>query len=148
MKFLNREEELASLIQVLTSNKAELINFYGERQIGKSELLKEITTRLNATHPILHFQHTKLPSTIQLEQVETTLKRLFPENKILQASEFQDWENLFSVLLSLKKLICFFDEFPYLIESDPTIPSILQKVWDQQRKVSNSKILLCGSYGR
>ena len=146
MEFLNRDEELVALTQVLTSDKAELINFYGERRIGKSELLKEMTKRLKPTHAILHFQHTKLPSAIQLGQIEKVLKGLFPDNKLLQALKIQDWESLFSVLLSLENLLCFFDEFPYLIQSDPAIPSVLQKVVDLEIENSTSKILLCGSY--
>jgi len=38
-----------------------------------------------------------------------------------------------------------FDEFSYLVGVDPSLPSILQAVWDQDARSSQIKLILCGS---
>ncbi len=146
MLFLNREKELESLQKFLMTNKAELINLYGERRLGKTELLMIISKGLKNDYKIFYHQFTKLPSDVELEEVQEELRKMFPENKLLQASVILNWENLFATLMAIDGLICFFDEFPYLVESNKAIPSILQKVWDHNHTTSTTKILLCGSY--
>ncbi|MDK2888846.1 MAG: uncharacterized protein PWP72_1724 [Thermoanaerobacter sp.] len=46
---------------------------------------------------------------------------------------FPSWEAAFCFMGGLarqERLIVVLDEFPYLMETNPAIPSILQKVWD------------------
>ena len=43
-----------------------------------------------------------------------------------------------------KKLVVI-DEFPYMCKGNPSIPSILQNLWDAQLKDSNVMLILCGS---
>lgn len=45
-----------------------------------------------------------------------------------------------------KGLVVVLDEFPYLVDSDPALPSIVQKFWDSgAARAGNLKLLLCGS---
>lgn len=50
-------------------------------------------------------------------------------------SSFKDWEQAFSSILELphagKKLLVI-DEFPYMARTNPSIPSILQNLWDER----------------
>ncbi len=43
------------------------------------------------------------------------------------------------------RLAVVLDEFPYLVESDPALPSVLQRFWDQRGKRSRLQLILCGS---
>lgn len=47
---------------------------------------------------------------------------------------------------STAQLTLVIDEFPYLVESVPAIPSLLQKLWDQHKNHSRLKLVLCGSH--
>ena len=44
-----------------------------------------------------------------------------------------------------KKKLIVIDEFPYMCKGNPSIPSILQNLWDTELKDSNVMIILCGS---
>ena len=64
-------------------------------------------------------------------------------------SAFSDWEQAFRAIRDLpygdqKKLIVI-DEFPYMCQGNPSIPSILQNLWDAELKHQNVMIILCGS---
>ena len=64
-------------------------------------------------------------------------------------SAFTDWERAFRAVLDLpygnsKKLLVI-DEFPYMCKGNPSIPSILQNLWDAAFWDSNVMIILCGS---
>jgi len=52
---------------------------------------------------------------------------------------------IFDHLISKMPLIII-DEFPYLCISNPALPSILQKIWDEKGEKSNIFLILCGSY--
>lgn len=43
------------------------------------------------------------------------------------------------------RLAVVLDEFPYLVESDPALPSVLQRFWDQRGRRSRLQLILCGS---
>lgn len=64
-------------------------------------------------------------------------------------SAFTDWARAFRAVLDLpyddsKKLLVI-DEFPYMCKGNPSIPSILQNLWDAEFRDSNVMIILCGS---
>lgn len=144
--FLNREKEIQNLESILTSDKAELINMYGRRRLGKTEILNEMAKRLSNDYKVLYNQFTEVPSELQLEEISRELKKLYPQDATLQAAQIENWEGFFKIVMTFDKMICLFDEFPYLVEVDSAIPSIIQKVWDTERRSSRTKILLCGSY--
>ncbi|MFR7798917.1 MAG: AAA family ATPase [Collinsella sp.] len=41
--------------------------------------------------------------------------------------------------------LVIFDEFPYLVKSDPSLPSVLQNLWDHTLRHANLMIVICGS---
>lgn len=43
------------------------------------------------------------------------------------------------------KTLVIIDEFPYLVQSDPSLPSVLQNLWDHVLKNTNIMLVLCGS---
>lgn len=74
------------------------------------------------------------------------MKKFLPSAYIQQ---FNDWEKAFRAILELpyheaKKLVVI-DEFPYMCKNNPSIPSILQNLWDEILKDSNVMLILCGS---
>jgi AAA+ ATPase superfamily predicted ATPase len=147
MVFLDRKKELEALKNVLTSKKAELINFYGERRLGKTSLLTEVEKILEKEEfLIFYYQFVKLPSNVLLEEIQQELRKIDTGNPLLQKSYFNDWESFFTVIMGIDNLICFFDEIPYLLDTNDAIPSILQRVWDHTHSKSTTKIVICGSF--
>ena len=68
----------------------------------------------------------------------------FFNDKVLEANPFKNYDALFIYLLE-KEVPVFFDEFPFLVESNKSLPSILQEYWDKSFSRKKSFIILCGS---
>ena len=47
-----------------------------------------------------------------------------------------------------QRLIVILDEFPYATEVDPSLPSVLQNVWDHNLKQTQILLVICESHIR
>lgn len=143
MRFIGREYELEFLNQCYQSSRAELVVLYGRRRVGKTETLFEFAK--NKSHIFF-----AAPEATREEQLALFSRRLFdagaPASRYL--SSFSTWQDAFAEIASLpgegRKLLII-DEFPYLVKSDPSLPSVLQNLWDSTLKSQNLMIVLCGS---
>ena len=147
MSFVNRQRELKLLSDRVNSGRAELLVVYGRRRIGKTALL-------------LHWIGSH-PDCAQCYWVahKTSAERLLSSFSAVVAPllsqgggsglTFESWESAFTHLFALgkeRRLLLVLDEFPYLIQSCPNLPSLLQKIWDHQGKDSQVVLVLCGSH--
>ena len=67
---------------------------------------------------------------------------------LLAHGDFPSWEVALSYLASKagrERLVVVLDEFPYLVDAEPALPSVVQRFWDQQGRVSKLHLILCGS---
>ncbi|MCW1968672.1 MAG: ATP-binding protein [Anaerolineae bacterium] len=153
-KFVGRNQELKELNDLLAKKNA-LIAVYGLRRIGKTTLLLEWAHQSRL--PIVHWQ-------ARLETAGGTRQRLAnaiwrwayatPTTPNPRPPEFQDWEILFREWVRLidertnpqTPLIAIFDEFPFAISSDPSLPSHLQAAWDLLLKSRPVVLVLSGSH--
>lgn len=140
--FHGREEELVFLESKFKNQKGQLIVLYGRRRIGKTELLRQ-------------FCKDKLHAFYVCRECTDSEQRELYSRKLLELSgekshaiTFRDWEAAFSYIKNMpvdaKKLVVI-DEFPYMVYNNPSIPSILQNLWDEVLKNENVMIILCGS---
>ena len=65
----------------------------------------------------------------------------------LARADFADRETPLEYLAKTTKrrLIVVLDEFPYLCEANPSLPSLLQRFWDQYGSAGRLMLVLCGS---
>ena len=140
--FLNRLDELTSLKERFSGSSAEMVIIYGRRRVGKSELIDQFIGNFSGIR-ILAREETK---DLQLKQVSSELISLY-EDKHLKTIIFPDWDGIFSYIRSHaeERTILAFDEFPYLVKEDPSLPSILQYHWDTWLKDSRVFLILSGS---
>lgn len=144
-KFFAREAELAFLQEKYESKGGQLIILYGRRRIGKTETISHFCKDKN---PVF-FTCTQAEDSTQLKNFSQKLLSFdIPQKKYI--TEFSNWEQAFLTIkdipvLAGKKQILVIDEFPYMVNKNPEIPSILQKLWDREFKDSNVMIILCGS---
>lgn len=141
--FIGRERELRFLEDCYNSNRAELIILYGRRRVGKTETLHHFSQ--NKEH--LYYTCTEIPDIQQLQSFSREILRTgIPASKYVR--EFQNWDDALGSIAELpyngKKLLII-DEFPYMCRKNPSIPSILQKLWDTKLKHENVMLILCGS---
>lgn len=142
--FIGREAELKFLNDKYEENGGQLIVLYGRRRVGKTETLREFCKG----KPHVFFSCTQTPDPVQLRNFSIRMmKEDIPAKDYISA--FTDWERAFRAVLDLpygnsKKLLVI-DEFPYMCKGNPSIPSILQNLWDAAFRDSNVMIILCGS---
>ncbi len=135
--FVNREKELAALERLRASGGLAVV--YGRRRVGKTRLLARWLSR----HRGLYAQALEGGAPLQLEQ-------LFQDIKTgLEAPVApRTWEELFSIIDHQRgRIVLCIDEFPYLVQADPSLPSRLQRWWDHRPR-RNLLLVLCGSSRR
>lgn len=131
-KFVNRFSELSRLRRT----DAGLIVVFGRRRVGKTALIE----RWGESRKLKYTQAIEGAESIQVSQILGDLKEILP-----QGLTAQSWVELFA-LLSLVKEECIIaiDEFPYLVKSQPSLPSRLQKWLDHDRP-PHVRVVILGS---
>jgi AAA+ ATPase superfamily predicted ATPase len=133
MDFVDREKELERIEKDIGSDTSELVVVYGRRRIGKSELVKQ-----SLDEDVVYFQATEGTPEIQLDDFIESVAQIYPGVENIR----KDWEAVLEFLAEKDATVAI-DEFPYLIESDSTVPSVFQRFWDNQD--SRINLVLIGS---
>lgn len=142
--FIGREAELQFLEDRYRADGGQLIILYGRRRVGKTETLRKFCEG----KPHVFFSCRECTDPLQLKDFsQRMLREDIPAKKYIE--QFADWEKAFRAVLDLpfgdKKRLLVIDEFPYMCRSNPSIPSILQNLWDEILKDSDIMLILCGS---
>ena len=141
--FVNRESEIQSLLGWMTSNQADLVIVYGRRRIGKTELLRKAF----AKGRVIYFVADLGADQDQRRRFSEAVHLSYP-NPLLQTDIPPGWDPLLRYIITLaekERIVLVLDEFPYLCSSDPALPSVLQRIWDEKGKDSKLYLILCGS---
>lgn len=140
--FSGRKKELKYLQNRYESNKSEFVVLYGRRRIGKTELLKQFALDKN------HIFYSAI-ETVDKSQLEMFSKELLKGSELENyIDSFKSWEEAFKFLADKSKkerILIIIDEFPYMVNGNSSIPSILQNIWDLNLKNSKLMLVLCGS---
>lgn len=135
--FINREKELDRLYQLYESDSAKLGVVYGRRRMGKTALtVKSIEDLDNA----VYHQATHGTTEQQLDSFINDAATVFSGiNRIRK-----DWENILTYLAE-QNAIVIIDEFPYLVDENEALPSIIQRIWDHEVEDTSATFILTGS---
>ena len=135
--FVNRTKELDRLTKLYNSNSPNLSVIYGRRRMGKTALVvKSIENREDAVyHQAAHGTPEQ-----QLDSFIADATTAFPGiNRIRK-----DWENVLTYLAE-QDAIVILDEFPYLVDENEALPSIIQRIWDHEVEETAATFVLTGS---
>lgn len=143
-RFIGREPELKALQKEFAQKRPSLLIVYGRRRVGKSRLLQEAVSG----RPFIYFQASRETSVLNIEALKRTIAAVLGPNPLLAG--LSGWEGILHYLAGAAKrqpgLAIILDEFSYLCDSDPALPSVLQKFWDSgQPNEGRLKLILCGS---
>ena len=141
IQFIDREKEL-EFLESQIKKPASFVVLYGRRRVGKSELIKYFIKNKKAVYLLATQEVEKeLIESFSAELAEyfkdSTLK-VNPFSQFRQIAEYLKEKNVNNLTLVI-------DEFPYLVDANKAIPSILQKYWDTYFKSMGLHIILCGS---
>ncbi len=140
--FVGRVRELETLRGAADRKSAALVLVSGRRRIGKTYLLQRFVEDRRA---IFYHATRQAPSaelTAFTREVERVLGNFPP------GYAYPTWEAALDDVAARpdgRRLIVILDEFPYLCDSNPGMPSIVQRWWDLRGRESSVMLVLCGS---
>lgn len=140
--FINREQELGTLEKLYQSDRAELFVLYGRRRVGKTELLRAFC---HGKRSIFYEADLGSEGTLLTIFSGAVGEALYDNPGLL----FNSWDAAFNEIARAaraERLIVVLDEFGYLAQANPALPSILQRIWDTRLKDTQILLILCGSY--
>lgn len=141
LSFLNRNKEINKINKAIKDKDSTLIIVYGRRRCGKSRLLQHILREQD-----IYFLADQRETALQIEALANEIERTIPN---FASVHYPSWDALLINLNDrIKRNSCLIlDEFPYLVQSSPELPSILQRFLDSQVK-KNFNLIICGSSQR
>ena len=143
--FFGREQELRVIGRELDRARPSVMIIRGRRRVGKSRLLVEATH----SRPTVFYQATRIAGSMSLALFKAEISRVLGSDPVLEG--LSDWLSVLSyveqaALQRIPGLTVVLDEFPYLCDTDPSLPSVLQKFCDGVReRGSPINMVLCGS---
>lgn len=144
--FVNRSQELSFLLDHLERPGASFLVLWGRRRVGKTTLLRELAHRAEALDlPLLYHVGVRTTEPEALRRLSETLALGF-NDPLLRVQPLSSWEALFTYLAGRARPFgLLLDEFPYLVECAPSLPTHLQAAWDGALRHTGIKLVLCGS---
>ncbi len=152
LKTLCRKEELAILNKLFQSKKSELLALYGRRRIGKTFLIREFFSQKENS---IFFNSTGLKEGTLVEQIANFTEEIgdtfLYKGARLEAGK--NWRETFRILTdnirvapSTKKIVLFFDEFPWMATKNSRLLQNLDYFWNHHWSKDNRiKLIICGS---
>jgi uncharacterized protein len=139
--FYNRVDEQKRLRATLALAGPGLAVVYGRRRCGKSTLLQKVIGKND-----VYFLADQREAALQIQAFAVAVDAVLPGFSL---AHYRSWDALFQTLVSRCNggLNIVIDEFPYLVQSDPALPSLLQRIMDQPGAADVTWVL-CGSSQR
>jgi len=147
-QFYDRKCEFHELDTVLQEPGAHLVTVYGRRRVGKTTLLLEWMKRAGRPH-LYWVARRETAEACRQSLAQALWNWAYPESVDAAPPRFSSWSQLFEQIgrmLGDQPLIVVFDEFPYAVESDSSLPSHLQASWDHVFKEKPVTLILSGSH--
>ncbi len=146
-----RYEERGILGSMLASERPEFLAIYGRRRVGKTHLVRSY---FEDREDVIFFDVTGSKNTSLSEQIANFTFRLgqvFYDGAKLAAES--NWSKAFQSLTeamakqpATKKVVLFFDEFPWMATKNSLLIQKLDYYWNQYwSKDKRIKLIICGS---
>lgn len=145
-EFIGRRAELDALERRYSSPHSELIPVYGRRRVGKTELL----LRFTVSKPTVYFTASDRLRTTQIGDFMRAAAEWLGAPQLSESGP-ASWESALRLVIGAapkeRKLVLVLDEFQWLCQSSPQLPSILQRLWDLEwQRERRLMLILCGSF--
>ncbi len=149
-KIIGRSRERGLLDQILKSRKSEFLAVYGRRRVGKTYLIRNFFT----DEPCTFFHVTGIQGGKLTEQLEQFVKHigstfyrgaaLAPCQRWLDA--FEELTKAMQQIPKNKKVVLFFDEFPWMASKRSQLLQALDYYWNRfWVNDPRLKLIVCGS---
>ena len=139
MRFVDREKEIARLQQLLKGDSPYFVIIRGRRRIGKSTLIGKVLCEKD-----IYYEADRTDPVNQMAELSRMVAHVIPG---FDDAVYKDWRALLSAInhrVTERITLCL-DEFPYLAEGTPSLPSIIQGLLDSDTDKLKYNLILCGS---
>ena len=139
MEFVDREKEIIRLQQLLKGDSPCFVIIRGRRRIGKSTLIGKVLCEKD-----IYFEADRTDPVNQMAGLSRIVAHVIPG---FDDALYKDWRALLSAInhrVTERITLCL-DEFPYLAEGTPSLPSIIQGLLDSDTDKLKYNLILCGS---
>ena len=139
MKFVDRQKEQQRLKELLLRDSPQFIIVRGRRRIGKSALIGRVLDNDD-----IYYEADRTAATNQMRVFSQVVSLRFPG---FADAIYADWKALLKAInhrVTGPLTVCL-DEFPYLVENTPALPSIIQGLLDDDKEPLRYNLILCGS---
>ncbi len=151
-KIIGRENEEQTLEEAYQEDSAQMIALYGRRRVGKTYLIKNFFAKKEKEAHLFYVTGTKggtPPEQLQNFCGKFTTFGTLPGARV----EVQrNWREAFEVLThnmklcKKKKIVLFFDEFPWMATKGSRLLRTLETYWnDRWADDPRIKLIICGS---
>lgn len=145
MQFIDRENEQERLHRALDSDKPEFVVLYGRRRLGKSTLIRRVLKKND-----VYYEASRKEKGIQIDMLAHTIANVYPG---FDGPVYSDWRD---IILAFNhwcepNATLVLDEFPFMVQKDPALPSTLQNILDRRiigGEGLRCNIIICGSSQR
>ena len=140
MKFVDRNKEQKRLEKAFGSETSKFVVIYGRRRLGKSTLLKRVINEND-----IYFEAGRQETQVQISLLAGTIAHLYSG---FDMPLYPSWESILTAFnrVCKEKTVLVLDEFPYMVEKDPSLPSVLQNIIDSG--TLRYHLVICGSSQR
>ncbi|CAN5620811.1 ATP-binding protein [soil metagenome] len=152
--FYNREKELASLARGWNYlPKGAMAMVYGRRRLGKTYLLQRLFTEpAEVETRVVYYLASQSTDEVHRREMADRVLAALPDPFASIEELAVSWMALLRYasrrareIKGEARVAIVLDEFPYLVEKTPELPSILQGWWDAEGLHSPIYAVLCGS---
>ena len=143
-ELLDRDREWTRLAESVRAPGPGLLLVLGRRRAGKSYLL----TRFARATGGAYYQATRKTERDQLLDVSNALGERFDDSALRRVA-LPGWDDVLEYVIERaagEPFILVLDEFPYLADAAPALPSILQSWWDHRLQDTRVTLVLSGSH--
>lgn len=145
-EFIGRQRDLADLDEIAAAGGAQFVLVYGRRRVGKTTLLLHWAQQTG--YPYFYWMAQRDTVTgLRHEFAQSLWQWSHPDRGGQHPWRTDSWQLLFEQMGQRlnEPTILIFDEFSYAVDSDSSLPSHLQAVWDHQLKDRPVILILAGS---
>ena len=142
-RFVDREQEMATLQSEYDRDCSALVVLYGRRRVGKTTLISEFIKNKKALF-FLASEESESQNRLAFQEKAAD----FLNSDLLKNVEVKSWDVLFRAIIDThfdSKPVIVLDEFQYLGKSNPAFPSVFQRIWEEILKDRQVMVILCGS---
>lgn len=151
-KLIGRKDESLILENCYSSKTPEFIAIYGRRRVGKTFLIRQF---FSAKKSCVFFNATGMQNGKLSEQIANFTDAI-GDTFLYQGARLKagkNWQETFKILTDninavakTKKIVLFFDEFPWLATKNSRLMQTLEFFWNHHwSKTVQIKLVICGS---